>query len=124
MGETRKDYRTGDPKLDSVIDELASLCSSGEAQGLLEEILTSVVKLGTQTRDKGDLKLVNSVLKELRYSFKIFSPPGEEGGYFRFGQVEERLARIPDGGSVRPGGHGTRLDGDHRRRAGDHGGRQ
>lgn len=41
---------------------------------LFREILTTAIKLGRETGDKADLKLVNTTLKELRYSFKIFSP--------------------------------------------------
>ncbi|MBI4431265.1 MAG: TIGR00730 family Rossman fold protein [Candidatus Omnitrophica bacterium] len=37
-------------------------------------MLTTAVKLGRESGDRGDLKLVNNALKELRYSLKIFSP--------------------------------------------------
>jgi uncharacterized protein (TIGR00730 family) len=69
-----KDYRTGCEAADNMIAELVSLCSPGETGFLLHDILTSAVKLGMESRDKGDLKLVNNALKELRYSFKVFSP--------------------------------------------------
>ena len=74
MKRIPKDYETGDEKMDSVIGKLAKLCSSHETEYLLHEILTTAVKLGKESSDRGDLKLVNNVLKELRYSFKIFSP--------------------------------------------------
>lgn len=69
-----KDYEVGDPVIDSLIDELTKKSSFGETEHLLGEILTTTVKLGKESRDKGDLKLVNNTLKELRYSFKVFSP--------------------------------------------------
>jgi uncharacterized protein (TIGR00730 family) len=72
--KTPKEYEIGDKAVDSLIDELAALSSSPETISLLREILTTTVKLGLESKDRGDLKLVNNALKELRYSFKIFSP--------------------------------------------------
>lgn len=69
-----KDYETGDLALDHLIMELVSKSSCEQTADLMREILTTVVKLGKESRDKGDLKLVNNALKELRYSFKVFSP--------------------------------------------------
>ena len=85
-----KNYLTGNEKLDSQIEELVGLCEPGETECLLKEILTSVVKLGTESRDKGDLKLVNSVLKELRYSFKIFSPYRQVRKVIIFGSARSK----------------------------------
>lgn len=74
MEENAKEYVVGDQVLDSLINELAVKAASAESEYLLREILTTAVKLGKESGDKGDLKLVNNALKELRYSFKIFSP--------------------------------------------------
>ena len=74
MKRTQKEYEIGDKAIDGLIDELARKSSSAETEHLLHEILTTAVKLGNETIDKGDLKLVNNTLKELRYSFKIFTP--------------------------------------------------
>ncbi|MBU1999386.1 MAG: LOG family protein [Candidatus Omnitrophota bacterium] len=74
MVRIAKEYRVGNKQAQGLIDELLKICASGSTQSLLHEILTSCVKLGMESRDKGDLKLVNNVLKELRYSFKVFSP--------------------------------------------------
>jgi len=69
-----KEYEIGDEVTDNLINELAGKSGSLETESLLREILTTAVKLGKESGDKGDLKLVNNTLKELRYSFKIFSP--------------------------------------------------
>ena len=74
MEKNTRDYEVGDPVIDSLINELVNKSGSVETENLLREILTTTVKLGKETSDKGDLKLVNNALKELRYSFKIFSP--------------------------------------------------
>lgn len=69
-----KEYQVGNQNIDNLISELAKRSGSLETESLLREILTTTVKLGMESGDKGDLKLVNNALKELRYSFKIFSP--------------------------------------------------
>ncbi|MBP7055407.1 MAG: TIGR00730 family Rossman fold protein [Candidatus Omnitrophica bacterium] len=69
-----KGYEVGDEPIDRLIHELVGCCASRETEKLLREIITTTVKLGKESTDKGDLKLVNNALKELRYSFKIFSP--------------------------------------------------
>lgn len=74
MKKIPKEYEVGDKAADSLINELVKLSGSAETEYLLHEILTTAVKLGKESCDKGDLKLVNNALKELRYSFKIFSP--------------------------------------------------
>ena len=74
MKKISKEYEVGDVAIDSLINELAKKSCSTETEYLLREILTTAVKLGKESSDRGDLKLVNNALKELRYSFKIFSP--------------------------------------------------
>ncbi len=74
MKKTPKEYEVGDKAIDGLIDELARRSGSAETEHLLHEILTTAVKLGKESKDKGDLKLANNALKELRYSFKIFAP--------------------------------------------------
>ena len=74
MKKISKDYEIGDQAIDGLISELTKRSSSAETEYLLREILTTAVKLGRESSDKGDLKLVNNALKELRYSFKVFSP--------------------------------------------------
>jgi uncharacterized protein (TIGR00730 family) len=74
MEKNFKEYEVGDEGTDNLINELARKSGSVETEYLLREILTTAIKLGKESGDKGDLKLVNNTLKELRYSFKIFSP--------------------------------------------------
>lgn len=74
MNEMQRRYRVGEKDIDSLIEKLTKLSAYPGTEYLLNEIFTTVVKLGQESGDKGDLKLVNNALKELRYSFKIFSP--------------------------------------------------
>jgi hypothetical protein len=74
MDTATKVYETGNPAIDGMVRKLAKAVSSDDTGFLLREMLTTIAKLGMETADRGDLKLVNTVLKELRYSFKVFSP--------------------------------------------------
>ena len=85
-----KEYRIGEQAVDSLIDELVRLSASAETAHLLQEILTTIVKLGKETQDKGDLKLVNNALKELRYSFKIFVPYRDAKKVIIFGSARSK----------------------------------
>lgn len=90
MENTSKDYEIGNSSIDGLINELVKKSSSGETEHLLHEILTTAVKLGRESSDKGDLKLVNNVLKELRYAFKVFSPYREVKKAIIFGSARSK----------------------------------
>ncbi|MBI1869790.1 MAG: LOG family protein [Chlamydiae bacterium] len=53
---------------------LIELLKKSKENDLLEEIVNTSFKLLEDGTERGDLKIINSALKELRYSFKVFSP--------------------------------------------------
>jgi uncharacterized protein (TIGR00730 family) len=67
----------GDPDLDARIAALASDADTGlreeDARGLVEEMMVTALKLLRDDATRGDLKLINAALKEMRYSFLVFS---------------------------------------------------
>jgi uncharacterized protein (TIGR00730 family) len=67
-------YKTGIPKTDQLLEELADSCASEDCREMFRQILTTVTKLGMEHDDLGDFKLVNTTIKELRHSFRIFYP--------------------------------------------------
>ena len=72
---TRSRYRTGHDDLDARIAELVEAAGvPGDDADLIFEMITSAVRMGRDGADRGDLKLVNAALKELRYSFLVFEP--------------------------------------------------
>jgi len=48
-----------------------------ENQDLLREMLVTICRLSADGVDRGDLKILNTALKELRYAFKVFAPYAE-----------------------------------------------
>ncbi len=88
-----RSYDLGDPELDDRIRRLvADACPNANAD-LIEEIVTTALKLHRDNPTRGDLKLVNTSLKEMRYSMLVFSRH-DEPKVTIYGS-----ARTPDGHS-------------------------
>ncbi|MFQ5555831.1 MAG: LOG family protein [Acidimicrobiia bacterium] len=73
-----RNYRLGDKGLDDRLAALVADAVDGHGdhdhdEDLVAEMLVSGLKLLRDDTDRGDLKLVNSALKEMRYSFVVFS---------------------------------------------------
>ena len=68
-------YRTGDPELDAHIAELDEAAGGDPANhDLIFELVVSALRLARDYADRGDLKLANAALKEMRYAFSVFAP--------------------------------------------------
>lgn len=66
-------YDLGNPELDSLIRGLVDQSSDNESPDLIAEMITTALKLGRDRASRADLKLINTALKEMRYSNLIFS---------------------------------------------------
>jgi uncharacterized protein (TIGR00730 family) len=69
-------YEIGDEAIDRKIEDLARQATGAQPfddSDLVAEMMVSALKLARDEADRGDLKLINSALKELRYSFRVFS---------------------------------------------------
>jgi uncharacterized protein (TIGR00730 family) len=65
-------YDMGNPELDAVIRQLVADASENLNKDLIAEIVTTALKLHRDAAPRGDLKLVNTALKEMRYSMLVF----------------------------------------------------
>jgi len=70
----KSNYSVGDPKAEQMIQDLVDFCGNNAAPDLIKEILTTVVKMGLEHKDRGDFKLTNNTLKELRHAYRVFLP--------------------------------------------------
>jgi len=59
------------PDTRALIRKLSKNCVD---EALFEEILTTLLLMADEHKDRGDYKLINKTLKELRTSFKLFKP--------------------------------------------------
>ena len=67
-------YRTGRDDLDDAIVDLIELAGVDDDTDLLFEMLVTAIRMAREDVTRGDRKLVNAALKELRYSFQVFAP--------------------------------------------------
>jgi hypothetical protein len=67
-------YRTGDPDLDAQVAELVGQLGGSRNDDLIFELITSAVRLARDAASRGDMKVANNTLKELRYAFYVFAP--------------------------------------------------
>ena len=67
-------YRTGDPELDVAVTELVTRAGPVEHVDLVFEIIVSALRLARDAAARGDFKIANSALKEMRYAFHVFAP--------------------------------------------------
>jgi uncharacterized protein (TIGR00730 family) len=67
-------YQTGNPKLDQLIHELIHQAGPGANADLAEELIVTALKVHTDKLDRGDMKMLNTAMKELRHSLKVFEP--------------------------------------------------
>ncbi|QPJ65025.1 MAG: TIGR00730 family Rossman fold protein [Candidatus Nitrohelix vancouverensis] len=61
-------------KANQLIDELVALVGNHRCKEWLRQIISTVVKMGAEHDDRGDYKLMNTTVKELRRAFRIFIP--------------------------------------------------
>lgn len=67
-------YRTGDEALDADVAALVERVSRPADGDLIFELVTSALRLARDGADRGDLKIANAALKEMRHAFHVFGP--------------------------------------------------
>ena len=65
---------TGDPKLDALIHQLVHEAGQGQNADLVEEMITTALGAYRDGLGRGDVKIINTAIKELRYSLHVFEP--------------------------------------------------
>ncbi len=72
-----RSYELGNPKLDEKIQELVAKASRNPGGDLIGEMITTALKLHRDNQPRGELRLINTALKEMRYSSLVFSRHSE-----------------------------------------------
>ena len=63
-----------DEQFDSQIRQLITDQGDTDSADLIREIITTGFKLVGDAADRGDLKIINTALKEIRHAFRVFLP--------------------------------------------------
>lgn len=66
-------YSTGDAGLDEAIARFLER-RGGDNGDLVRQMITTALKLVDDGADRADMKIINTALKEMRYSAKVFAP--------------------------------------------------
>jgi uncharacterized protein (TIGR00730 family) len=71
-------YVTGDPEIDAAVERLTEIATrrSGHPENaeFARQMVVSAARLLLDGADRGEMKLLNAALKELRHAFRVFRP--------------------------------------------------
>ena len=67
-------YSTGNPELDKLVGELVEKAPAIRNNELIREIIVTALRLDEDDMERGDIKMINASMKELRYALKVFYP--------------------------------------------------
>jgi uncharacterized protein (TIGR00730 family) len=87
----RPRYRTGDAALDATIGALVEQADADNPD-LIFELVVSAIRLARDRADRGDLKIANAALKEMRHAFHVFAPYRTERKLALFGSARTEPA--------------------------------
>src|SRR6516225_4571073 len=91
----RKMDRPGsDPELRRRIEELIDYKGGGFNQENVADILENALKILSDIEDSGDVRVIQTALRELRYAFKLFAPYSEVRKVTIFGSARTQSSRM------------------------------
>jgi len=70
----KRDKPAVDPELKRRIDDLIAYKGGGHNSDLIEDVVENALKLLHDVQDRGDVRVIQTALRELRYAFKLFAP--------------------------------------------------
>lgn len=76
-----------DPELKRRIQELIAFKGGGHNEDLVEDIIANGLKLLTDVKDRGDVRVIRTALRELRFAFRAFAPYAESRKVTIFGSA-------------------------------------
>jgi len=76
------------------IQELIDYKGGGYNQENVADIIESALKLLTDVKDTGDVKVIQTAIRELRYAFRLFAPYAESRKVTIFGSARTQPTRL------------------------------
>jgi uncharacterized protein (TIGR00730 family) len=70
----RNEKTPADPELRTRIEELIKFKGGGSNESEVADIIENALKILTDVKDTGDVRVIQTALRELRYAFRIFAP--------------------------------------------------
>jgi uncharacterized protein (TIGR00730 family) len=89
-----KTEKTTDPELKRRIEELIQFKGGGFNQESVADIIESALKILTDIEDSGDVKVIQTALRELRYAFRLFAPYADKRKVTIFGSARTQPTKL------------------------------
>ncbi len=83
-----------DPELKRRIQELITYNGGGHNPEAVEDIIDNALKLMTDVQDSGDVRVIQTAVRELRYAFKLFAPYSQKRKVTIFGSARTQPTKI------------------------------
>jgi uncharacterized protein (TIGR00730 family) len=83
-----------DPELKRRIEELIDYKGDGYNRENVADIIENALKLLTDVKDTGDVRVIQTALRELRYAFKLFAPYAGSRKVTIFGSARTQPTRM------------------------------
>jgi len=83
-----------DSELKRRIEELIAYKGGGFNQESVADIIENALKLLTDVKDSGDVRVIQTALRELRYAFKLFAPYSHVRKVTIFGSARTQPTRL------------------------------
>lgn len=72
--QRQRQYNTGNKHLDQLIHKMIEDTGGSPSADFLEDIMVTAIKLRDDELDRGDIRMMTTALKEIRYALKVFYP--------------------------------------------------
>jgi uncharacterized protein (TIGR00730 family) len=83
-----------DPKLKIEIEQLIKFKGGGYNEGEVADIIENALKLLTDVKDTGDVRVIQTAVRELRYAFRLFAPYAAARKVSIFGSARIKPDRV------------------------------
>jgi uncharacterized protein (TIGR00730 family) len=92
--KTDKEKSPVDPELRKKIQELIDYKGGGRNQDSVADIIETALKILSDVQDSGDVRVIKTALRELRYAFKLFAPYADKRKVTIFGSARTQSAKM------------------------------
>src|SRR5947208_17117825 len=90
----KRDKPPVDAELKRRIEELIAYKGGGHNPDLVEDVVENALKLLHDVEDRGDVRVIQTAIRELRYAFKLFAPYANTRKVTIFGSARTQPSRI------------------------------
>ena len=90
----KQDKPPVDPELKRRIEELIAFKGGGHNEDAVADIIENALKLLTDLEDTGDVRVIQTAVRELRYAYRMFAPYAHKRKVTIFGSARTQPNRL------------------------------